>query len=448
MGICRITALLLLLAAPAGAQQLTIQGDRFAVDGTPRFLTVITYFGAMGALDAAADLQFLHDAGFDGARIWPNSPDGPTLMRADGSLDPDALSRLTVIHDRAREQRLIVDVSFTAEQIDGLDAARFQTAIAAAARALASYDNILFDIQNERDVYGPFGRPLAATDVAAIAAAIKRITPSRVVTASNAPGTTPSAAAQFTADTGLDVTAYHDDRVPDWYDRNRLAPIVAAMKANGRPAYLQEPSRFPFPSTDRADYFRLARANAKRLGAAGWCYHTDLGFNLRLARFRDLLQSRQEPDWAFVTSLVARIHVQTSDAHFVTAEGGGGSAVHADRRQAGEWETFVVVPRDGGPVLDGDRVTIGTSDGRHFLQAAAGGGDLLTAAGAAPGPWETFTIDTGSGGPIADGDQVRLRTTGDPAWFVSADAGGGGLVYVNRRSAGAWETFLLRLVGF
>src|SRR5262249_17434357 len=163
-----------------------------------------------------------------------------------------------------------------------------------------------------RDVYGPFGRPLAAADVAAIAAAIKRVAPSRIVTASNAPGTTPAAAAQFTTDTGLDVTAYHDDRVPNWYDRARPAPIVTALKANGRPVYLQEPARFPFPSTDRADYFRLARANAKRLGAAAWCYHTDLGFDLRSAPFRDLLRSRQEPDWAFVTSLVTRVHLQTA----------------------------------------------------------------------------------------------------------------------------------------
>ncbi len=441
MGRSGILLASLLLAVPAAAQQLTIQGDKFAVDGSPRFLTFITYFGALGAADVAEDLQFLHDIGFDGIRIMPNWRDGPKLMRADGSLNPESLDRLLFVLDRAQSLRLVVDISFTAEQIEGLDTARFRDAIIATARRLVAYGNILFDIQNERDVYGPFGRSLSPTNVAAIAAAMKRVHPSRIVTASNSPNTSPSEAARFTADAALDVTAYHDDRVRNWFDRGRLASLVDVLRTNGRPAYLQEPARFPFPSTDRADYFRLARENAKRLGAAAWCFHTDLGFNLRAARFSDLLQSRQEPDWMFVTSLIARVQIKTGDGHFLTAEGGGGSAVHADRRQPGEWETFVMAASDGGPVLDGDRVTLRTSDARHYLQASLGGGDLLTAAGTIEGSWETFVVETGRDASIADGDTCRLRTTTKPAWYVSADAGGGGDVHVNQRSAGRWETF-------
>ena len=179
------------------------------------------------------------------------------------------------------------------------------------------YENVLFDTQNERDVYGPFGRSLSPTNVAAIAAAIKTVHPSRIVTASSSPNTSPSETARFTADSGLDVTAYHDDRVANWFDRGRLASIVGVLRTNGRPAYLQEPARFPFPSTDRADYFRLARENAKRVGAAAWCFHTDLGFNLGGARFSALLQSRREPEWAFVL------------AHQLLHLGLG----HADRRE-------------------------------------------------------------------------------------------------------------------
>jgi hypothetical protein len=135
------------------------------------------------------------------------------------------------------------------------------------------------------------------------------------------------------------------------------------------------------------------------------------------------------------------VQIKTSDGHFLAAEGGGGSAVHADRRQPGEWETFVMAASDGGPVLDGDRVTLRTSDARHYLQASLGGGDLLTAAGTLEGSWETFVIETGRDASIADGDTCRLRTTTDPPWYASADEGGGGEVHVNRRSAGAWETF-------
>jgi hypothetical protein len=58
-------------APAAPAQTLTIVGNRFAVDRTPRFLVFISYFGAMGAPRADADLAFLRRCGFDGVRIWP-----------------------------------------------------------------------------------------------------------------------------------------------------------------------------------------------------------------------------------------------------------------------------------------------------------------------------------------------------------------------------------------
>ena len=428
----------------ARAQRLTVSGDRFVVDGSPRFLTFISYFGAMGAQDVVADFQFLKESGFDGVRIWPNSPEGPQLMRADGSLDPPALQRLIEILDRARARRLIVDVSFTAEHIGGLTASMYRTAIAAAANAMLPYRNILVDIENERNIYGPFGRSLAAPDVASIAAAIKAIDPARIVTASNSQDLAASAAAQFTADTGLDVTAYHDPRIPSWYQAGQIQSVVDALHRNGRPVYLQEPTRFPNPSTDRAEFFRTAHANAKRAGAAAWCFHTDLGFNLRSTTFRARLQSRLEPEWTFVTMLMPRIHLRANDGmHYVGAEGGGGGAVSADRRVPGLWETFAVAAIDGGPALDHDRISFRTSDGRHFLQAAAGGGGGMTAAGEQPGLWETFIIETGRGDAIAAGQNVTLRTDGDPSWYVSAVDGGGAAVTVNQRSSGSAQTFTI-----
>jgi len=434
----------LVAAAPvrASAQHLSIQGDRFAVDGAPRFLTFISYFDGMEALDVAADLTFLHEKGFDGARIWPN----PGLVRSDGTLDDAALARLLSILEAARRQRMIVDVTFTAERVAGLDAVRYRIGIAAAARAMAGFDNALIDIQNERDVYGPFVRPLAVSDVAATAAAIRQADPRRIVTASNSPGLTPAQAARFTTDTGLDVTAYHDDRVPNWYERGRLRAIVSALRDNGRPAYLQEPTRFPFPSTDRADYFLQARANAKLAGAAAWCFHTEFGFDVRTARFADRLASRPEPEWAFVNALVLRVNLKTIDGHFLVADNGGGSSVHADRQNPIDWAAFELTAIVGGPPLDGERVALRTSDGEHYLEADNGGGGALAAATAAVGGWETFVIASGTGGPIRDGDTIELQTATDPPWFVVAEEGGGGAVNVNRRTDGPWEQFTLLLV--
>src|SRR5438445_1852539 len=88
-------------AATAQAQKLSIQGDRFAVDGTPRFLTFITYFGAMGAPNTIADLHLIRSLGFDGIRIWPNLNTGPELINGDGTLRPDHLKLLLFILDQA-----------------------------------------------------------------------------------------------------------------------------------------------------------------------------------------------------------------------------------------------------------------------------------------------------------------------------------------------------------
>ena len=41
-------------AARAPAQSLSAQGDRFAIDGVPKFLTFISYFGAMNAANVPA----------------------------------------------------------------------------------------------------------------------------------------------------------------------------------------------------------------------------------------------------------------------------------------------------------------------------------------------------------------------------------------------------------
>ena len=122
----------LLAASPARAQKLSIQGDRFAIDGVPRFLTFMTMFGAMGAPDIVADLQTVRNLGFDGVRIWPNLDTGPQLMTSDGSLKPDELARLRLILDEARKLRLIVDVSFTYEHVRGLDATRARLGVVAA----------------------------------------------------------------------------------------------------------------------------------------------------------------------------------------------------------------------------------------------------------------------------------------------------------------------------
>src|SRR5207244_10600267 len=128
-----------LAATHADAQTLSIQGDRFAVDGVPKFLTFISYYGGMGAPDVAADFRFMRSRGFDGIRLWPNLSTGPQLPNGDGSLRPDVLSRLLFILDRARDERITVDGTFTAAHVGGMTAPGARSGTAARAGAAKPY---------------------------------------------------------------------------------------------------------------------------------------------------------------------------------------------------------------------------------------------------------------------------------------------------------------------
>jgi hypothetical protein len=442
-----------LCAADARAQKLTVQGDRFAIDGTPRFLTFITYFGAMGAPNATADLHVVKSLGFDGVRIWPNLDTGPQLMNGDGSLRSDELARLRSILDQARQERLVVDVTFTYEHIAGMTPATARIGIAAAADALRGYENLIFDIQNERNVGDR--RFMSETDVGRIFAAVKATDPARIATASNAPVNDAQYAADFAARLGLDVTAYHEPRPANWYQADFVQGVVRAMRSNGKPAYMQEPmatrdSLFAYPSNSRAEYFLQAIANAKLAGAAAWCFHTEVGVDFRSGAplLEDRLHAYAEPEWAFVTAMKPRVVFRTSNGvNYLVAESGGGAGVRADRTAAGpgSWEVIGVADLTGGPLVSGDRVALAAADGTHYLQAVGGGGGALRASSDSVGAFETFTIEKAGTGIIRHGDSVALRA-GDGARYVVADGGGGGSVNVTSTARGAWETFTMLYV--
>src|SRR5438874_262824 len=439
-------------AADARAQKLGIQGDRFTIDGTPKFLTFVTYFGGMGAPNVIADLHLMKTLGFDGFRIWPLLDTGPQILNGDGSLRATEMAQFLSILDQAKQERLIVDVTFTHEHIAGLTPANTRVGLANVAAAMRSYENVLIDIQNERNVQDR--RFMSEPDIVSIYQAIKAVDPARIVGCSEARGDAagPATDASFVARLRLDVTMLHETRSADWYTLPVQQYVISALRANGRPAYMQEPmttrdSLFFYPSHDRAEYFLQAIAHAKLAGAAGWTFHTEVGVDFRTGApfFEDRLREFPEPEWAFVNSLKPRIVLRTNNgANFVVAENGGGGGVRADRSAGGpgSWEVFDVVDLAGGPLISGDRVALATADGKHYLQAVGGGGGQLRASSDSVGAFEGFTIEKPGGGVIHHGDAVSLRA-GDSSWFVSAESGGGSSVSVTGTARGAFETFTL-----
>jgi hypothetical protein len=135
-----------MLISPVSAQspplKLTISADTghayFRVDGVPRFLTFISYVDALRRMNASGgvteDFERINLRGFDGIRIFPNwwhyacggntAADDDALFTSSGNggvIRQTKLQLLKDVLDAAKTYNLLVNVSFTADTITGMD---------------------------------------------------------------------------------------------------------------------------------------------------------------------------------------------------------------------------------------------------------------------------------------------------------------------------------------
>ena len=294
--------LLLVIATCSDAQVLGVEGDRFTLNGQPRFLVFVSYFDGVRRIPdnlasttvLDADLEYLVSKGVSGVRIFPNwqSP-GETLMQCDGALRPLQLEKLTRLIDRAAAKGLVVDVSFTIDTVKNtaghqcLSASDYKKALDTVTSSLAGKTSILFDLQNEHDKNRPpadSSHPKGWTPQqwadylgATIVPAVKSRDASRLVTVSWTSDATPLSVFSYVQNRRYDVLAYHH-RGPGWETKTTTYATrfkrLFADRGPRRPIYLQEPNRFPF-DTEVAHY-ESAVANAKGAGAAAWTFHNSV----------------------------------------------------------------------------------------------------------------------------------------------------------------------------
>jgi hypothetical protein len=323
-------------AAPPRAQPpvLGVDGSRFTVDGTPRFLLVVSYFDALRASDATleADFDWLRRHGIDGVRIFPNwwrceavrqcggHAGDDTLMSAPGgALRPAVLGRLRAVLAAAGRHGLIVDLSFARETVQDtqgreLAPSTYADALVAAVRGLGAIPHVMIDLQNE--VYqNRLFADRAEADASQVAALARRVDGgARIVFVS-----TNAAEAEryvYCAVDGcpLDVIAVHDARVPDWHDRTPAVVrdlVALGARRGARPVYLQEPHAWQDErAPDRVERFLDAAARARRAGAAAWTFHTRSAFILRESR--SLASQLDAGERAVLERLRQRVDAQVS----------------------------------------------------------------------------------------------------------------------------------------
>ena len=140
------------------------------------------------------------------------------------------------------------------------------------------------------------------------------------------------------------------------------------------------------------------------------------------------------------------IHLKTYDGiHYVCAENGGGGEINATRRWAAQWETFRMIPAQGGAITSDSAVNFSTYDGTHYVCAENGGGGEVNATRTAAAQWETFQIHrVDTPGDIINGSHVTLRTYN--GHYLCAENGGGGQLNGTRTAAAQWETFTVEII--
>ena len=323
---------------PVGAHELGITSDGafFTIDGEPAFLSGISYYAGTSVDSPGAligDLDQMKGYGLNWIRVWTFwSVQGTNygVTTEEGVVREPYMTRLKTIITECDRRGMIVDVTMhrgksgpPSNQAQHLKCAR------TLARELLLYRNVYIDIANECDVGD--ARHVGHVEVGELIAAIKKIDPDRLCTASAAPGSQKDLDKYLTIGK-CDFICPHLRR-----DARAAAETFATVgkfikwmdKLGKRvPIHLQEPFRRDYSrgwQPVQEDYFQDA-TGGKSAGAAGWCLHNGSNnFSDNERPFRSFLMTRTEgrlfSQWDAVEKEVAR------------EVGGriGGTGVHQDR---------------------------------------------------------------------------------------------------------------------
>jgi hypothetical protein len=287
---------------------LTIQGDRFAVNGTPTFLAGVSYYGALAGgcsiEEIREDIDYFIASGLTWARIWVgwnHTTQGGSIWWQ-GQPIPAKAEKLHQILNYANRHGFVLDLTGTYCPIGypgaTCDTEPWNTEVQVRdfwvymATEFKQYRNWYADIANEHDVM----RAFIPEDVRMVRDAIKAIDPDRLVTCSG------NQAGDFQAE-GIDFFSPHLGRGFEAWRRTcpfleRTLPVL-----NGHGINLQEPFRNGYFSDNylAADFCKDV-SEAIRCGAMAWCFHTAAGFDMTNARFRDRLDSEERAFLGMVVS--------------------------------------------------------------------------------------------------------------------------------------------------
>ncbi len=269
----------LLLAPCAQAVTLGVRGTSFTLDGQPTFLCGISYYGGCAAPPeaVAADLDDIAAAGFNWIRVWATWDKFADVSALDATGKPREpyMTRLRELVRAADQRGLVVDVTLHRGGVLTTQEAH-RAAVTTLTRELATFRNVYFDLANERNIRDQ--RFVSFEECAQLAAAVRALDPTRLLTASHGGDISRDALRSYLQVVGVDFVTPHRPR-------NAASPaatasitrqLLAWMGELGAPVpvHYQEPFRRDFsPWQPSAEDFCTDLVGAIAGGAAGWCLH-------------------------------------------------------------------------------------------------------------------------------------------------------------------------------
>jgi len=284
--VCLLSAVSMTAADKDPATRLSIRGAQFTLNGEPTFLYGISYYGALGAPPEIIreDLGDMRRYGFNWIRIWANwrafGADA-AAVDADGQVIAAGMDKLKWLLAECDRRGMIVDVSLSRgngisgpPRLQSLEAHR--RAVEAIVAALTPWHNWYLDLSNERNIQDK--RFTSVDDLRILRQRVRQLDPARMVTASHAGDLSREELKQYLQTVEMDFISPHRPREPHSPAQTEVKTpeYLAWMKESGRvvPVHYQEPFRRGFGKWEPlAADFILDAQNAKRSGAAGWCFH-------------------------------------------------------------------------------------------------------------------------------------------------------------------------------
>ena len=273
-------------AAPRAATVLGTDSSRFSINGKPKFLYGMSYYGALAAPEdfIRRDLDDMQRYGFNWIRVWANWRGFDADASAvDGEGRPIAagLEKLKALVRECDRRGMIVDVTFSrgngvsgSPRLQTLEAHR--RAVETVVNALKPRRNWYLDLSNERNIGDK--RFTSFKDLKQLRASARQLDPMLLVTASQGGDISRDELREYLETAGVDFITPHRPRDADSPARteSKSREYLSWMRELGRvvPVHYQEPMRRGYSGWNpAAEDFAADLRGALAGGAAGWCFH-------------------------------------------------------------------------------------------------------------------------------------------------------------------------------